>query len=335
MANVKDFFDDTPIIIYYYFDLSDTDDFCKKLEKWFRDSGHTRPLEFRSWNCYNDKPDHDGDIYCYDAIVMSNLVNEGYLHELPDIIDTSKVFPWILDRSRIKRKIYGIPLMACANVLICKEEDYFPMDNIFDIPQGLAAPLKSMASFYYLYAFCNIQNKEDAIHRIVKQLRLLMSDDSYTKSRFADYDGLSRFKNGECKFIIGFTEDIRRLDKGNYKVQPLNMSDNAINEMPLYPIDLASLGKNVSGEKLLDCLDLMEIISNSDFIYDINFSDGKLQYMLPTDMTLYPRLAEVDPIYNDFYEFISNENNGILRYGKHYYEVFPEREKQILEILNN
>ncbi len=94
-----------------------------------------------------------------------------------------------------------------------------------------------------------------------------MSDDSYTKSRFADYDGLSRFKNGECKYIIGFTEDIRRLEKGNYKVQPLNMSDNAINEMPLYPIDLASLGKNVSGEKLLDCLDLMEIISNSDFIY--------------------------------------------------------------------
>ena len=32
---------------------------------------------------------------------------------------------------------------------------------------------------------------------------------------------------------------------------------------------------------------------------------------------------------NDTYE-----NNGILRFGKHFYEIFPEREKKILEILN-
>ena len=79
----------------------------------------------------------------------------------------------------------------------------------------------------------------------------------------------------------------------------------------------------------------MEIISDSDFIYDICLVDGKMQYMLPTDQTLYPRLAEIDPIYNDFFEFISNKDNGILRFGKHYYEIFPEREKKILEILNS
>ena len=335
MENKNKGFDDSPIIIYYYFDLSDTEAFCKQLEKWFRDSGHTRPLEFRSWNCYNTKPGFDGDIYCYDAIVMSTLVDEGYLHVLPDIIDTSKTFPWILDRSRIHNKIYGIPLMACSNVLICKEEDYFPMNNIFEIPQGLAAPLKSMAYFYYLYAFCTIQGKEDAVTRTIQQLKMLMSNDNYEKSHFANYDGITRFRNGDCKYIIGFTEDIRHFDTGKYKVQTVNMSDNPINEMPLYPVDLASLGKNVSGEKLLDCLDLMEIISNSDFIYDICCVDGKLQYMLPADMTLYPRLAEIDPIYNDFLDFISDENNGILRFGKHFYEKFPEREKKILEILNS
>lgn len=334
MTKEKDFFDDSPIIIYYYFDLSDTDDFCVKLEKWFRDTEHTRPLEFRSWNCYDEKPGHDGDIYCYDAIVMSTLVDEGYLHVLPDIIDTSKVFPWILERSRIHGKIYGIPLMTCANMLICKEEDYFPMSNIFDIPEGLAAPLKSMASFYYLYAFCNIQNRKDDIIRTIKQVKKLMSDDTYENSRFANYDGMKRFKNGDCKYIIGFSEDIRLFDKANYKVQLINMSDTEINEMPLFPVDFASLGKDVSGEKLLDCLDLMEIISNSEFIYDICFSNGKLQYMLPTDQSLYPRLAEADPLYNEFFEFLSNEYNGILRFGKHYYEVFPEREKELLEILN-
>ena len=327
--------DGAPIIIYYYFDLSDTEAFCLNLEKWFRDSGHTRPLEFRNWNCYNEKPGYDGDIYCYDAIVMSTLVDEGYLRVLPDIIDTGRVFPWILDRSRIHNKIYGIPLMACSNVLICREEDDFPMSNIFDIPQGLAAPLKSMAYFYYLYAFCTIQGQEDSVNRTIKQLKLLMNNDTYENSHFATYDGFTRFMNGDCKYIIGFTEDIRRFDTGRYKVRTLNLSDNPTNEVPLYPVDLASLGRDVSGDKLLDCLDLMEIISNSDFIYDICCVDGKLQYMLPTDQTLYPRLAEIDPIYNDFFEFISDENNGILRFGKHFYEIFPEREKKILEILNS
>lgn len=33
---------------------------------------------------------------------------------------------------------------------------------------------------------------------------------------------------------------------------------------------------------------------------------------------------------NDTYE-----NNGILRFGKHFYEIIPEREKKILEILNS
>ncbi|MBR3539550.1 MAG: hypothetical protein IKN79_10835 [Eubacterium sp.] len=185
---------------------------------------------------------------------MSTLVDEGYLHVLPDIIDTGKVFPWILDRSRINHKIYGIPLMACSNVLICREEDFFPMDNIFDIPQGLAAPLKSMAYFYYLYAFCTIQGSEDTFNRTIKQLKLLMNNDSFENSRFGNYDVLTRFMSGDCKYIIGFTEDIRHFDTGKYKVQTLNMSDNPVNEMPLYPVDLASLGRNVSGNKLLEIL---------------------------------------------------------------------------------
>jgi hypothetical protein len=264
---------------------------------------------------------------------MSTLVDEGCIHQLPDIIDTSRVFPWILDRSRIKNKIYGIPLMTCANVLICKAEDYAPIKNIYEIAENIAAPLKSMASFYYLYALCNLQDRRDEIVNTLKQIKYLMGEEAYEKSRFSGYNGIERFKNGDCKYLIGFTEDIRHLDEGDYKVQLVNFSDNPVNEMPLFPVDLASLGMNVSGEKLLDCLDLLEIISGSDFIYDICFSNDKLQYMLPTDQTLYPKLIEADHIYQDFYEILSNENNGIIRFGKHYYERFPEREQNLLELL--
>ncbi len=48
MENIKNGSEESPIIVYYYFDLSDTEAFCSRLEKRFRDSGHTRPLEFRN-----------------------------------------------------------------------------------------------------------------------------------------------------------------------------------------------------------------------------------------------------------------------------------------------
>lgn len=331
----NDYIDNSPIIIYYYYDLSDTDDFCKKLEKWFRRGGHTRELRFISWDCYNELPSRDGDIYCYDAIVLSSLVDKGYLHELPDIISTENVFPWILDRSRIRNKIYGIPHMGCANLLISREEDYTPISNIYQVPKGLSAPLKSMASFYYLYALCNLQDRRSEIVKTLQCIRSLMTDDCYERSRFMNYDGFERFKRGEVRYLIGFAEDIRHLDPGRYKVQLMNLSDGPINEMPLFPVDFASLGVNVSGEKLLDCLDLLEIIADSDFIYDICFSNGRLQYMLPADMTLYPRLEKADPIYRDFYEILSYENNGIIRFGKNYYEDFRKNQAELMKMLEN
>ena len=326
--------DDSPIIFYYYFDLSDPIDHCNKLKERFIKSGHTREIEFRSWDCYSDRPGKDGDIYCYDAFVLSTLVDEEYIRQLPDIIDTSKVFPNILERSSIRGKIYGIPIMSCANVVICREEDDFDIKNVFDLPKGSAIPMQSMIMTYYLYAIANYQSSGNEVIKAIKYMRSLISDEHYSKSRFKYYDGIKRFDEGECKYLLGFTEDIRHLKKRKYKVHLLNMSDSHTNDMPLLPTDFASIGKHVREEKLLDCIDLLEILSDSDFIYDSCFSDGKLQYMLPSDKTLYPRLAETDPIYNDFFELMNNENNGILRFGKHFYEKYLDKQNELLKILN-
>ena len=51
------------------------------------------------------------------------LVKKGYLHRLPEIIDTDDMFSWTIDKSKVRRKTYGIPMMICANALICRKED--------------------------------------------------------------------------------------------------------------------------------------------------------------------------------------------------------------------
>ena len=115
--------DDSPVVIYYYFDLADTDHFCRKLEQRFRTSGHTRGIEFKNWNCYKTEPGRDGDIFIYDAIALSALAEKGYLHRLPEIIDTEDMFSWTIDKSKFRKKTYGIPLMICSNALICRREE--------------------------------------------------------------------------------------------------------------------------------------------------------------------------------------------------------------------
>lgn len=164
----------SPIIFYYYCDLADTEAFCELLRSRFMESGHDRAIIFRSWDCFDGPPGRDGDVFCYDALALTALVDEGYIRVLPDIIDT---------------------------------------------------------------------------------------------------------------------------------------------------------------EKLLDCLDLMEIMADSDFIYDLCTTGGKLQYMLPADASVYPRLAQLDPIYDEFYQIASNEDNGVLRFGKHFFTEYPKKRAELQHIL--
>ena len=45
-------------------------------------------------------------------------------------------------------------------------------------------------------------------------------------------------------------------------------------------VDYVSLGKNVPDEKRQDCLNLMKILTDEQFIYEECTLDGQLQYLL-------------------------------------------------------
>lgn len=325
---------ESPLVVYCYYFLTDVKRFCDALEKEFRRTGHTRPLEFKAWDCYEEPPGRDADILMYDGVVMSALVEKGYCKQIPEIIHLENVFPWVLDRSRIKGKMYGVPFLLCSNVLICRKEDYYPVKNIYEIKGKISAPLKSMAAYYQILAFCSMQEKKGNSIEVIKELKRILGDEEkYQHSSFSNYDGVTRFKNGESQFLLGFSEELRHLEKGTCAVQPINFSNAEKNELPLIQCDYISMSPHVSEEKLLDCLDMMEIITNPSFIKDICAQDGRLEYMLPADRSVYPELAEIDPIYNDLFCIANNEDNNIMRYNKDYYEEFPYRKENILSIL--
>ena len=328
--------DDSPIVFYTFEYLSNSARFRTLLEDRFRNTGHTRRIEFRYWDCYHEIPDTDGDLYAYDACAMSALVDKGIIRVLPEIIDTGKVFDWILDRSRIRGKTYGFPFMTCANVLICRKKDYTPINNIFEIEGGLSAPLKSMLGYYNLLAFCNYQDSgKESINAIKWIFNAIGGHEAFEESELDAEKVIDKFRSGKCRYLLGFTESLRFLDRDEYVVQLANLSENAVNEMPLFMTDFISMGCSTSGEKLLDCLDIMEIVTDSSFVRDLCTGENGPEYMLPSDKTLYPVFAELDPVYEQLYDMVSDENNGIFRYGSNFYEEFDLHKSYLIDIVRS
>ena len=326
--------DDSPIVIYYFYDLTDTDYFCLNLERRFRESGHTRGIEFRNWNCYRRLPGEDGDIFIYDGITMTALVDKGFLHRLPEIIDTGDMFGWTVDKSKVRKKTYGIPLMICANALICRREDDRGVRNVMELHEPVAIPMRTMFMYYYLQAFCNYQTDSGKIREVFEHLTGLMGGREFLdESSLDDYDGINRFNRGECRYFLGFTESLRLFDPGEYVVRFANFSEYGEDQMPLFMVDYASLGNHVREEKLLDCLDLLEIMTDRSFIRDLCAQEGKLQYMLPALKSVYSDLAELDPLYGRLYEMLLPEENGVFRYGARFYEEFYQNSDDLLNEL--
>ena len=154
---------ESPIVLYYYDELTDTDWFCKLLKQRFRALGHMREIKFVKWDCYKELPGRDGDLFIFDAVTMSALVDKGFLHQLPDIIDVDDMFTWTIEKSKVRQKTYGVPLMVCSNALICRREDDRKIRSIMDLHEPVAIPLRSMMMYYYLQELCQARHRKSGM----------------------------------------------------------------------------------------------------------------------------------------------------------------------------
>ena len=321
-----------PLIVYCYRQISDASVFRDLVYERFRRTGHTQEIEFRFWDCYKEPPGRDGDLYIYDGMALSALADKGIIRRLPDIIDTSGVFDWVLNGSLVRKQIFGIPFMLCSNVLIYRKNGYVPIDRLAD--GQIAAPMKSMIGEYYVFSYFNSPHRDEGSLRTLRRLRALIGGrDAYDHSRFSEYDGIERFIRGDCSVLLGFTEDLRYLPTDEYTVLPANISDSVRVELPFQYVNYISVGSGVNGERLLDCLDLIEIITDNGFFIDYCTADGQLRYLLPANKNLYAELTALDSLYAQLFAIVKDENNCVLRYGKHFYEEFPRKTAELHEML--
>ena len=320
-------------IVFYYFNMTGTESFRKLLEEAFRQNGHMRPIEFREWNCCRDLPGTDGDLYAYDCVVMSALAHKKYIRPVPDAVSAGDVFPWLIDKGRVRNKLFGVPIMLCCNALFCRKKDDLHIQSIMELNERTAIPLRSMLMYYCLQAICTSRSGKTGIKVMDHLLDLIGGRDYLEDSRSSDYDGIRRFNNEECRYFLGFTESMKYFKKDDYAVSFPRFSYSETNENKYFMADFVSLGKSIADDKLQDCTDLIRIMTDEQFIYDVCTLDGQLQYLLPANRSVFPRLAETDPIYDQFYSLIGSGENSILRYGKYFYETFYQKGDILLQFL--
>jgi len=320
-------------IIFYYDELDGMEYLWPRLEDRFRQTGHTRPILFREYDCYKELPGTDGDLYTFDGIVLSALVDKGFLRSLPKAVSFERVFPWAMEKSKIRQRSYGVPFMLCANALICRQKDDPHVNNIMELNENVAIPLRSMLMFYFVQAVCENLSLKKSFRVMEHLLDLIGGKDFLEKSGTDDYDGVNRFNRGECRYLLSFMEYLYDLEKDDYMVSFVNFSDKEESRSPHFLTDFVSVGKHVPKEKLKDCLDLIDILISEEFIFELCIPDGELQYLLPADRCVFQRLAEIDPIYRRLYDRVNSEKNSVLRYGKHFYENFYSGRDILLHLL--
>lgn len=320
-------------IIFYYDSIDGLENLWPDLAERFRQSGHERPIIFREYDCYKELPGTDGDLYTYDAIVLSALVHKGFLKTLPKAVSSEHVFPWVMEKSRIRQRNYGVPYMLCSSALICRQRDDLHVHNIMELNENVAIPMRSMLMFYFVQAAVENLSLKKSFRVLEHLMDLIGGRDALEKSGLADYDGINRFNREECRYLLGFTEDLALLKEDDYMVYFANFSDNEESRRPRFMADFISLGKHMEKEKLQDCLDLIRIMISEEFVFDQCMPDGQLQYLLPADMRVFRKLADIDPIYKILFSELDSEENGVLRYSRHFYENFYTGRDILLQLL--
>ncbi len=327
--------DKEPIIFYQYFATTDLEDFKKKILKKFKETGHDRDIEFRVWVCDDDIPYRDGDIYTYDAFAIKFLVDNDYIRELPEIIDTSDVFPWVLDTTKVNGKTYGFPWMLCFDAVISRKKDYKPVYTDADLQDNIVIPVGTYAPIYFYTTSAlslepmptpkDVDVYDTKAFQYLKKIAKITGNvEKAVSMHYKDPETLEEFTSGRKKYIAQFPEIINVFPKDDYAVNHMGFINTEGDDTNLYYVDFISIGKNVKEEKLLDCLDLAEILCSEEFIYDLCAPEGKPNYMCPSHKALYPRLAKLDEIYNNFLDIVSDPNNSAIRFKTNFYEFQPD-----------
>lgn len=86
---------------------------------------------------------------------------------------------------------------------------------------------------------------------------------------------------------------------------------------------MAGISADVPNDRTSLCMDLIEIMSDTEVMKHISVKDGSPQYLLFPRISFYDEMENEYPMYTSLRKIVSNDNNRLFRaYGSFMEEIF-------------
>ena len=301
-------------------------------------------LQFIDWNCYSDPYPNNIDVITYDALFLEHLVESGYVQPLnvDEVIDTSDIIPFAMEGAHYQDELYGLPFLVCSSFLMYEKDDT-ALDQVQNFAQlckelaarrakdpsdGLFSGFMDEVPFLYLDAYIDYNGEyttyehgpmmtppdEKIVRRLMEMkanLAPVPEGESY-QSAFSQGLGSACYAYSEALYFMDDFVD-------NLTIRSISFFEGE--NIQMFYADLASLCSHVTDPvKKEYCMKLINLIGSEEFLTQLVYGTGDVQFMLPAREQVYLTAMEQYPIYETLHTLAMDENNRIFRFGTEIYD---------------
>ena len=304
------------------------------------------PLIIERWDCYSGPS--ECDVLMYDAIVLSYLVENDYIQPIvaSDIEDLEGIIPFAKEGTAHNGNYYGVPYLLCGDILIYYKEDA-ELEKVETIAElhavveerqkddtntGVVVYTEIGNPYHYLDAALDLSGEYSMFEempdcsnldeQVLQQLQIFnalameLPEDKLEKKNNKEL-----FCEGYGFAYYGVSEHMSYMEPilDRVAVKNLSLADNE--NIPLYYVDITSVAAHVTDpEKLALCKKMMNMVASEEFLEELCFANGKVQYLLPARESVYLTAAKDYPMYDQLRGMVMDMRNKVFRFGVDFYE---------------
>lgn len=323
--------------VYPY--LPDAHYYAEVLEAEWSERHPDVRLEYVPYDCYFGGRPEGIDVIMYDVIMERAFVEKGYLRPLDvrDRIDTGDYYPFTLEKAAGYAENYGVPVFLCCDLLIYdgNNRELSAAEDIFDVAASESKALISFAAYgdhvYLLDAAVDMTQDAQVIQ---SKDRLGGIDVAASKAALAaaaigeytDTDGnalAALYDAGVADGYIGYAETLRFLEHRLEDTEVKQISVGKSANIPLFYCDMAGISADVPDARIGLCMDLIEIMTDTEVMQRVSVKDGAPQYLMFPRVSFYEAMQNEYPMYAKLRTVAENPDNRLFRaYGSFMEETY-------------
>ncbi len=218
-------------------------------------------------------------------------------------------------------------MFLCCDLLIYDKENQAlsEADDIFDVAASDSRLLISFALYgdhiYLLDAAADkaqdaevVQYKEKIGDMEVSASKKALADAAVPEYTDTDSNALAGlYDAGAADGYIGYPETMRFLRRRTDKTEVKQISISERSNIPMFYCDMAGISADVPENKTALCMDLIEIMTDTEVMKRMSVKDGTPQCLMFPRKLFYDEMEKEYPVYTKLKNIAGNTDNKLFR----------------------